>query len=156
MTANRIPFKPSRRYKGYAIPFTVVWEKGQEHPDFKHIDAEKVKLCLDKSLCGICGKKMHGSRAWIASMATDYLDPRGWFSDPPMHIACAEYSLTACPYLSRPRIRADTPDNTVPDTGAPSRILVGVGVKRTKADPTLSRAVAWIHTYETQTHSNQG
>jgi hypothetical protein len=87
-------FKYDRR--GYPIPFTTKHMDGQ--PMFNMVDGEKVKLCLDRQLCSICGKRM-SSELWFVGSPAKIFHDNVAFSDPPMHYGCAILSVTTCPYL---------------------------------------------------------
>lgn len=80
--------------RGYPIPFFVPWINGK--PDFRMMSSIKLELCIDKKLCGICGKKLHEYQYFITGpMGLK----NGTHSDPPSHRDCAEYSLQVCPHL---------------------------------------------------------
>ena len=123
-----------RTYRGFPVPYTVPWLDGAVKPDFTSIDPEKVKRCLDKRLCGICGKGLPIRIAWIGgeSFFPMYKSGLGgWFTDPPMHIACAEFSAKMCPFLSQHRVRVETPDGTAPDSPQSRRFIIeGKGLRR--------------------------
>lgn len=103
MNARTFPFKPFKMYGDIPIPFTLMW-KGDK-PDFTTIDPAKVAECLKFGLCGICGKPRlgYGLQYWVGGRNGALAD--GWLNDPPMHKACAEFSLAACPFLSKGKIR---------------------------------------------------
>ncbi len=80
--------------RGYPVPFFVPWIGGK--PDFRMLDANKQKMCVEKNLCSICGKKLHEYQYFITGPMGKM---NGVHSDPPMHKDCAEYSINVCPHL---------------------------------------------------------
>ncbi len=94
--------------RGYPVPFFVAWVDGQ--PDHRVIDPKKLVRCVREQLCWICGQPLR----WPAVIVNG---PMGCVnrvsSEPPSHEACARFSVTACPFLSRPhahRREAGMPD----------------------------------------------
>src|SRR6185437_11230145 len=85
-------------FAGFPVPYTVMWFNGR--PDFRVIDREKALQCERENLCAICGKKMF--RFYFVggpqSMAS------GQFTDGPVHLCCAEFSSSICPFLSGKRL----------------------------------------------------
>jgi hypothetical protein len=84
-----------KKFNGLPVPFTVFWKDGA--PDFRIIDEQRKRQCLENRLCGICGQRINGPLAFIGgeSSITHRL-----FIDPPMHSACARWAAQVCPYLS--------------------------------------------------------
>ena len=104
----------------YPVPFTAgTHADGQ--PDFKTADKGLIMWCNARNLCGVCGHNLNVKKdiAWIAGPHPKDKLTSGdtWFLDPPMHENCARYSLEYCPHLSGERIREDTPEDSIPDTG---------------------------------------
>jgi len=80
--------------RGYPIPFFVPYIDGK--PDFRFVTAEKIHLCVEKKLCGICGKKLFE----FSYFCTGPVGLQsGSHSDPPAHKQCLEYALKTCPHL---------------------------------------------------------
>lgn len=91
---------PVDKKHGWPIPFVqyIVPETGE--PDFRITDGEKTVAAVQDGLCGLCGKPIVTVPWFIGgpgSMIT------GAFTDPPMHIYCAQYALVTCPHLANPK-----------------------------------------------------
>lgn len=134
-----MPFKPSRLYGNIPIPFTIYWgEYPNGRPDFKHIDPERVRKCLDSRLCGICGAPYgrNSEIAYIGGHESQITDATCFFIDPPMHVECALFSVRACPFIVRRKQRSaeETPAHVAPDSG---RYSVWVG-KHVIRNPEMS------------------
>jgi hypothetical protein len=81
---------------GYPIPFFVSTKDGE--PDFVILSFKKQQICIEKKLCGVCGKKIHSSGfIYFISGPVGYKNRVS--SDAGMHRVCAEFSLTACPHM---------------------------------------------------------
>lgn len=79
---------------GLPVPYFIAWANGV--PEFRVIDGAVVIKCVQKSLCGICGRRL-GEYAYVIG------GPRSreshFYSDPPMHKKCAEWATEVCPFL---------------------------------------------------------
>jgi hypothetical protein len=82
-------------HRGYPIPFFVAMKDGK--PDFRLLDAQKQKRCVDNHWCAVCGKKLPKDYFYFISGPIGMKNRVS--SDPAMHRACAEYSLAVCPHL---------------------------------------------------------
>jgi hypothetical protein len=83
------------QFKGYPIPFTNhVYPDGT--PDFRVLDPEKVKACMERKLCGICGQPL--GPKWVFAGGPACRGSR-LFSDPAMHEECGKFAYATCPYL---------------------------------------------------------
>lgn len=96
----QIPIPPELAHlkideRGYPIPFFVPIIDGK--PNFRFVSQEKQMECMEKKLCGICGKKLNRDYQYFVSGPLGAKN--GVSSDPPMHRVCAEFSLRACPHL---------------------------------------------------------
>lgn len=84
-------------WQGMPVPFTVKYEVGQVgRPAFEVTDAVKWADCVEKRLCGVCGRELG---YWIAFIGGPKSVEGRAFHDPAMHVECAEYSLDVCPYM---------------------------------------------------------
>lgn len=81
--------------RGYPIPYFATIINGK--PDFRLLDARKQKDCVDRKLCSVCGKKLPKDYCYFLSGIMGVTNQVS--TDPPMHRACAEYSLAVCPHL---------------------------------------------------------
>jgi hypothetical protein len=104
--------------KGYPVPFFVAWIDGE--PEFRVADQRKFVLAVKKHLCWICGQVLGSHTHFLVGpMCT----ANRLSSEPPMHLACAEYALLSCPFMMRPRAQrreANMPENKV----APGGLMV--------------------------------
>jgi len=84
--------------RGYPVPFFVAWVDGK--PDHRIADPAKKALALRRHLCWVCGQLLGVHLAFaIGPMCT----VNRLTSEPPAHRECAEWSVCACPFLSRPK-----------------------------------------------------
>jgi len=82
-------------WRGYVVTYvTFVGRDGV--PDFKVIDEKKRRGCLQRGLCGLCGKPLDKVIVFIGGPKC--VEQR-LFLDPPMHKDCALYAAQVCPYL---------------------------------------------------------
>ena len=81
--------------RGYPIPYFVSWVNGE--PEFRFIDAARIKMIIDKKVCHICGLKLNKDYNYVISGPIGYSNRVS--SDACMHRVCAEFSLRACPHL---------------------------------------------------------
>ena len=102
--------------RGYPVPFFVAWT--QHKPEFRGSSRQVQRLCIEKSLCWVCGLPLRGEMVFtIGPMCS----VNRLSAEPPSHIACARYSVRACPFLSKPQMvrRED---------GLPERLDFGAGI----------------------------
>jgi hypothetical protein len=111
---------------GYPVPWFVQWldergkpcVHGEGQPDFRVVDAIKFRQSLHgQPRCWICGETLGRHKVFtIGPMCAI----NRVISEPPAHRDCAEYSVKACPFLSKPRMRRnekDLPPNRLPVAG---------------------------------------
>lgn len=101
-----------RDERGYPIPVFVARIDGK--PEFRVADGKYVAKAIKKQLCWVCGQKLDPKiQAFVLGpMCT----VNRISSEPPSHPACAEFSVQACPFLSKPkavRREAGFPEGTV-------------------------------------------
>lgn len=89
-----LPVDPAR---GYPVPWFVAWVDGK--PEFRCADGAKFVRAVKEKLCWVCGDKLGTKLAFILGpmCAVNRIS-----AEPPCHRECAEYSIKACPFLSRP------------------------------------------------------
>lgn len=69
--------------------------------DLRVMDPKKWSVCVRRRLCWVCGHPLGVYLAWpIGPMCV----VNRVSSEPPSHRMCAEYSVRACPFLSRPHM----------------------------------------------------
>lgn len=105
--------------RGFPVPKFVASINGQ--PDHRVVDPSRVGPAIKQRLCWICGEPMG---RYLASLIGPMCAVNRVISEPPSHRECCEFSVAACPFLSRPhahRREAGLPDHTE---------AAGVGLKR--------------------------
>lgn len=107
-----LPVCPVRKLP---IPWFVSMVDGK--PEFRLADGRKLWQAIRGDQCWVCGKKLKNTVVFVTG-------PTGAInritSEPPSHRECAEYSVKACPFLSRPKMvrREDgLPEGTVEAPG---------------------------------------
>ena len=113
MTASRFPDAPSQiaslplDERGFPVPWFVPWIKGQ--PEFRAVDPRSIREADAKGLCWCCGGRLRGGvKAFVIGpmCAVNRIS-----AEPPSHLSCARFAVTACPFLSKPLAkRADISD----------------------------------------------
>lgn len=78
------------------IPY-FVWISPEGKPDFRMVDPGKAFRVANDERCWICGRNEEPPKFFIVGpiSAANHYTPEG-----PMHRACAEFSLQACPFLN--------------------------------------------------------
>lgn len=100
---------------GYPVPWFVAMVDGE--PEFRCADGRKLVKAIMQSLCWVCGEP-------LGNVSTYVIGPmcavNRTSAEPPSHPECAEYSVKACPFLSRPgmvRRCGNLPDGSVDPAG---------------------------------------
>lgn len=87
-----------RDERGYPIPWFTAFIDGK--PEFRCSDPQKWLRCVKEKLCWVCGRPLHHKQqVWVLGPLSGIT---GSSSEPPCHEQCAEFSVKACPFLSRP------------------------------------------------------
>lgn len=107
-------------HRGYVVPFFVEWIDGK--PDFRVIDGRKMRRCIEDGLCWLCGGP---TARYVAYVIGPMCAINRVSSEPPSHLACAEYAAQVCPFLTMPK--AQRREANLPADGRP---MAGVGLKR--------------------------
>ncbi|MBT1509342.1 hypothetical protein KIP88_02410 [Bradyrhizobium sp. SRL28] len=102
---RRLPISP----QGFPVPYFVTWFKngepcddGEGEPDFRVIEARKMKKAMAQHLCWVCGGVLGVHKSFtIGPMCC----VTRTISEPPSHRDCSIFSATACPFLSKPMSR---------------------------------------------------
>ncbi len=124
--------------RGYPVPWFVQWFDAQGgatnprigKPDFRIADGRKRNAAVQHGLCWICGMRLGKVFAFVVGPMCAVNRVSG---DPPMHRTCAEFSVLACPFLTRPK--AERRDAGLPEGGE----VPGFGIMR---NPGVS--LVWI------------
>jgi len=139
---KRLPVSP----KGYPVPWFVAYllrdgdggfdevprqVEGAE-PDFRVVGSGKIQKAHRERRCWVCGDYMGAHLAFtIGPMcAVNRIS-----SEPPAHRECAIFSATACPFLTKPRMKRN--EAGLEDLGETQD--VGIAIKR---NPGV--ALVWI------------
>lgn len=85
---------------GYPVPWFVQWFDGVA--DFRVVDSRKIGEAVKKKRCWVCGDPL--GKTFAMTLGPMCAINRT-ISEPPSHRECAVYSVTACPFLSKPRMR---------------------------------------------------
>ena len=97
------------------VPWFVTWldangeptTYGEGTPDFRIADVRKIPLAIKNRLCWVCGEKLGNYMAFVIGPMCSI---NRISAEPPCHHDCAIFSATACPFLTRPRMRRNTKD----------------------------------------------
>lgn len=125
MTVSLPPMPPyiarlPRDARGYPIPrFVDRLADRDGEPDFRFADGAFRVRAFKIPLCWVCGGRLGTHRVFpIGPMCV----VNRTTLEPPCHRDCAEWSVKACPFLSRPRMRRNAKD--VPEHAAtPGRMI---------------------------------
>jgi hypothetical protein len=101
--------------RGFPVPKFVAVINGE--PDHRVVNPKWFVPAVNSKLCWICGEPMG---RYFTSIIGCMCSVNRVISEPPSHRDCAEFSVKACPFLSRPtmhRREAGMPDNKVEAAG---------------------------------------
>lgn len=92
-------------HQGFPVPWFVAFINGV--PDFRVVDAPKINIAVRESRCWLCGQPLGVHLAFtIGPMCAI----NRTIAEPPSHRECAEFSVKACPFLTKPGMRRNTKD----------------------------------------------
>lgn len=100
---------------GYPVPWFVAWINGQ--PEFRTADSRKFQQAIAQKRCWVCGEP---TGANVAFLIGPMCVVNRTTAEPPSHRECAEFSATACPFLTKPhmtRREANMPAGTCAPAG---------------------------------------
>jgi hypothetical protein len=111
--------------RGYPVPWFVSWfsEDGQEldpghgKPEFRIASRRRLVTAVTLRRCWICGRPTGRDVAFVLGPISAITHAT---SEPPAHVACAEYAAQVCPFLTHPKARRRTagmPDGTTDPPG---------------------------------------
>ena len=95
--------------RGYPVPWFVQWltpdnqpsQPGIGRPEFRMADAHKIMAAVKLGLCWVCGQPLGAIKVAV-------IGPMCCISrttaEPPSHNDCAEFSVKACPFLTKPQM----------------------------------------------------
>jgi hypothetical protein len=91
--------------EGYPTPYFVPFIDGE--PEFRGMDGEKFNHCIRNRRCWLCGQQLGKHLTFpIGPMCAITRTT----AEPPSHLACSEYGVRACPFLTQPRMRRNEKD----------------------------------------------
>src|SRR5437764_29347 len=85
--------------RGFPVPWFVAWIDGK--PDFRVVDQRKMAIAVSEKRCWVCGDFLGRYMAFVIGpmCAVNRVS-----SEPPSHRECAEFSVRACPFLTKPKV----------------------------------------------------
>jgi hypothetical protein len=106
--------------RGFPVPWFVAVVNGI--PDHRVANSAKFAPALKKKLCWICGQPLGRTVTFLIGPMCAITRT---ISEPPSHLDCCEYTVRACPFLSRPHAHRRA-------AGLPEDIVdaAGLGIKR--------------------------
>ena len=102
--------------RGYPVPWFVHWSEGK--PEFRIMDAPKMIQAIRESLCWVCGQAFTNRRKFFVLGPMCSINRIS--AEPPCHEECALFSVTGCPFLTKPhmvRRENDLPEEVVVQEG---------------------------------------
>lgn len=112
--------------RGFPVPWFVQWfdhgkpsGSGLGEPDFRVVDTRNLGMAIKHKRCWLCGQSLGTFKCFVIGpmCAVNRIN-----SEPPSHYDCAEFAMSACPFLSRPTMRRNEkgiPAGTVDAAGFP-------------------------------------
>jgi hypothetical protein len=105
------------RERGYVVPWFVE-RLPDGHYDFRIMDSRKLARAVERRLCWLCGHGMPNAMTFVLGPMCAI---NRTSSEPPCHLACAEYAVQACPFLTQQEVRRRT-------TGLPDGLIEAAGI----------------------------
>lgn len=102
-----------RDRRGYPIPWFVATPGAGQPIDFRVMDDAKAIRAIKQRLCWVCGTTMGSNLAFVGGPLST---AQRLYTDLPMHVSCAEFSMKVCPFIAIPsahRRTANMPDKLV-------------------------------------------
>ena len=131
------------------VPFVNEFDDGSY--DFGAINRRRSIQCALSRLCGMCGTSLEYDIAFLGGPKA--AESRS-YTDPPMHVACAEAALALCPHLAR---HATTPENRASPEGERRRLRPGVTTADLFAGDRPSEWVLYLtHNFEIERATAEG
>jgi hypothetical protein len=125
MTNTRFPDAPARikALRVSALGFPVPWfvyQTPDEEPDLRIADERKWVQAVNHRKCWVCGQNLGRHLVFpIGPMCA----VNRVTSDPPCHLECAEFSVKACPFLSRPTMKRSPREKAAGNVAAPGLMI---------------------------------
>lgn len=96
---ERLSRRPMDSARGVPIPYVTATNPDGTH-NFRAIDERRTLEAISNHLCGLCGEPLAFYMAFIGGPLA--VANRS-YSDPAMHLDCAEYARLVCPFLVHSR-----------------------------------------------------
>lgn len=109
---------------GYPVPWFVARIDGK--PEFRVADDRKRRAAILQGLCWVCGQPLGRHLVFVVGPMCVV---NRVSAEPPCHLDCAEFSVRACPFLSKPQMvrrENDMPEGTEVPAGEMIRRNPGV------------------------------
>lgn len=120
---------------GRPIPYFVEYIDGK--PDFRVMSAVHFRKAIQEGRCWVCGGRMLNA-AQKVFVAGPMCLINGTSAEPPSHMACAEWSAKACPFLVNPnKVRRE---GNLPDE---AEVSAGIMIARNPGVTALIAARRW-------------
>lgn len=103
--------------RGFPVPWFVPYVNGK--PDFRCMDSEKMVSAIRYKRCWMCGQPL-GKHMTFAIGPMCMVNRN--ISEPPSHLACVQYGVKACPFLTQPKMRRN--EKGMPQGGH----IAGIGI----------------------------
>lgn len=108
-----------RDSRGFPIPwFVATLDNGQR--DFRIADYRKRARAVLQKRCWVCGEPLGRFKCFVIGPMCVV---NRVTSEPPCHLACAEFSARACPFLMRPRMRRNDKDKPAQISAPPGKFI---------------------------------
>jgi hypothetical protein len=109
--------------QGFPTPWFVGKVDGEY--DFRVADPAKLYAAIKRNLCWLCGQPLGVHKVFVIGpmCAVNRIS-----AEAPCHFECADYSVRACPFLSKPRMRRNEVDMPEGATMSESGIKRNPGV----------------------------
>lgn len=88
-----------RDERGYPCPWFISWIDGK--PEFRIADGRKLARAVRERLCWVCGQPLDPQQHVFVIGPMCAVNQTS--AEPPSHAACAEFSVQACPFLTKPQ-----------------------------------------------------
>lgn len=101
--------------RGYPVPWFVAKVDGEW--DFRIVGPGKTITAIQKNKCWLCGEPLGIHKAFVTGPMCTITRTS---AEPPAHLDCAQYSVKACPFLTKPNMKRnekDMPENSTDPAG---------------------------------------
>jgi hypothetical protein len=89
-------------HRGFPIPWFVATLPKTGERDFRVADQKKRNRAIRNKLCWVCGERLGKFQCFVVGPMCTITRST---SEPPCHLDCAVFSVSHCPFLTKPRMR---------------------------------------------------